>query len=204
MKNLKLILTDEEGSLINYDNMLDDNNISIKYIPSDEFDISYEADGILVGEMLSLNSMEKLKKKIIEKKINNSFILTRAAYYKEWKKIKKMKEFSLFNSLTFLTYDEAVLFADIPKKEECDEKYVNSMIFKLNSFGMANKIVITSVPVKDKGMVTVLSEYGEFDVLDFDFTHKNEYLPSLLLLSDMVKGKKLEESVININKMFDK
>ncbi|MBO5857639.1 MAG: hypothetical protein J6Q87_05275, partial [Clostridia bacterium] len=188
------------GSLKNYENELND----VKYVPSDDFDVSCEADGILVGEMLSLNSMEVLKKKIIEKKINNSFILTRAAYYTDWDKIKKMKEFSLFNSLTFLTYDEAVLFADIPKKEECDEKYVNSMIFKLNSFGMANKLVITSVPVKDKGMVTVLSEYGEFDILDFDFTHENEYLPSLYLLSEMVKGKKLEESVININKMFDK
>jgi hypothetical protein len=200
MKDIKLILTDENGSLKNCENELN----NIKYVPSDDFDVSMDADGIVVGEMLSLNSMEILKKKIIEKKINNSFILTRAAYYKDWDIIKKMKEFCLFNSLTFLTYDEAVLFADIPKKEECEDKYINSMIFKLNSFGMAKQIVITSVPVKDKGNVTVLSEYGEFDVLDFDFVSEKEYLPSVLLLEKMVKGEKLKESVINIHKMFDK
>ena len=200
MKDIKLILTDENGSLKNCENELN----NVEYVPSDDFDVSMEADGIVVGEMLSLNSMEILKKKIIEKKINNSFILTRAAYYKDWDIIKKMKEFCLFNSLTFLTYDEAVLFADIPKKEDCEDRYINSMIFKLNSFGMAKQIVITSVPVKDKGKVTVLSEYGEFDVLDFDFVNEKEYLPSVLLLEKMVEGEKLKESVININKMFDK
>lgn len=187
-----------------------DDNGSLKliypgsYLPfEDGYELSDETDGVLVGHISSYENAEKIKKYIIEKKINGAFILVdidlgeKGSLYPsvDNEMIKKMKELCLFADAVFLNYTEACFFTNLTCIDGLEEKDAQKLIFKLNSFGMANKLIITSVPFKDKGCKTVVSEYGEFEILDDDCVSGDKNLPAVLVFKEMLSGKKVLDAV---------
>ena len=65
---------------------------------------------------------------------------------------------------------------------------------------MANKIVITSVPVEDK-ICMVVSEFGELEIIECEYV-KGEYCGAGDVFSSIVLGKMLEGSNIMDSALF--
>ena len=167
-------------------------------------------DAVITGYIPTVEETEKIKKYVIQKKIEGSFIMINPSLGKDGKinpyfdnsNLKKIKELCLFADIITPNYTEALLMSNLSYKEECDEKDVEGIIFKLNSFGMAHKIVIPSVKIKGRGICTVVSEFGEVELVD----NKNEVAVSpefhskytALILNELLSDKNITDGAKNI------
>jgi len=205
----KIVFTDDNGTL----KLIADKFSEASYLPFDMgYDNDCEPDGIMVGHISSLKNAEKIKKYIISKKINGAFILVNLDLGKNGElfsfadkdMVKKMKELCLFADAIFINYTEACAFANLKYAEECEKIMIEGLIFKLNSFGMANKLIITSVPIEDRGYKTVISEYGECEILENNCVSEEKYLPAALVLDKILSGKKVKSAVSEALKLLYK
>ena len=119
--------------------------------------------------------------------------------------VKKMRELCLYADLVTPNYTEACFLSNLPYKETISKEDVRVLVDKLNSFGIANKLIITSVPVDNKKCI-VVSWYGEIEIIECEYV-KGEYcgagdLFSSVVLGEMLNGKTVKEAAVNAHEIL--
>ena len=208
-KKILLISKDEKNSNLIL-NKLDESGHEI-YPVQQDFSFCFSVldddfDAIISDYIPTVEETETIKKYVIEKKISGSFIMINPVIcdnLSDNSHLKKVKELCLFADIITPTYEEALKLSNLSYKEECEEKDIEVLVFKLNSFGMAHKIVIPAIKIKGRGICTVVSEFGEFELVDnndkdaFALEFHKKYIA--LMLNELLSGKNIVDAVNNIN-----
>ncbi len=155
-------------------------------------------DAVFTGYIPTVAQMEDVKQFIIKNKLEKRLIMVDPVLGDEGKlytffdnaTVKKMRELCLYADVITPNYTEACFLANLPYKEMLTKEQVRILIDKLNAFGMANKIVITSVPVDNK-MCMAVSEFGELEIIECEYV-KGQYCGAGDVFSSVVLGKLLE------------
>ena len=165
-------------------------------------------DAVFTGYIPTVSQMETVKHFMIKNKIEKKLIMVDPVLGDEGKlytffdneTVKKMRELCLYADVITPNYTEACFLANLPYKEMLTKENVRTLIDKLNAFGMANKIVITSVPVEDK-ICMVVSEFGELEIIECDYV-KGEYCGAGDVFSSIILGKLLEGKTIRESALY--
>lgn len=176
--------------------------------------LGVEFDGVYTGYIPSVEQMEKIKHFVIDKKVKGGFILIDPVLgddgqlYKGFdnRTVKKMRELCLFADLVTPNFTEACLLTNCTYKDNCNEKDARILVDRLNAFGMANKIIITSVPFGDKKNM-IVSEYGELEIIECDYVD-GDYcgagdLFASYVMGEMLGGKTVKEAAVNSHSFLE-
>ncbi len=170
--------------------------------------LGVEFDAVFTGYIPTVSQMEDVKQFIIKNKLLKKLVMVdpvlgddgKLYTYFDNATVKKMRELCLYADVITPNYTEACFLANLPYKEKLTRENVRTLIDRLNAFGMANKIVITSVPVEDK-ICMVVSEFGELEIIECEYV-KGEYCGAGDVFSSIVLGKMLEGSNIMDSALF--
>ena len=196
----KIIFIDSNGNYLN----IEKHSENFEYIKSDDFNENIKKPwGICVGGLSDPEVVERIKKIIINYKINGAFVMVSPDIgengnmfsFADKELIKKLKELSLFANAVYLNFTEACAFANFTYKEKCSRENAEALIFKLNSYGMANKLIITDFPGEDGTISSVISEFGECEIIPQSgvICKKAEF--GAYILSELSNGEKIIPAV---------
>ncbi|MBE7020066.1 MAG: pyridoxamine kinase [Ruminococcaceae bacterium] len=160
--------------------------------------LGVDFDAVFTGYIPTVFQMEDIKQFMIKNKLLKKLIMVDPVLGDDGKlytffdntTVKKMRELCLYADVITPNYTEACFLANLPYKEMLTKENVRTLIDKLNAFGMANKIVITSVPVEDKTCM-VVSEFGELEIIECEYV-EGIYCGAGDVFSSILLGKLLE------------
>ena len=187
-------------------------NFDLGYTTKDIFahlkKLDVEFDAVFTGYIPTIEQMEDVKQFVIENKIKEKLILIdpvlgdngKLYTFFDNESIKKMRELCLYADVVTPNFTEACFLAQLPYKEEITKENARLLIDKINTKGIANKIIITSVPIEGKNCM-IVSEYGELEIIECEYI-KGEYcgagdMFSSLVLGEMLNGKAVKEAAIS-------
>lgn len=164
--------------------------------------LDVEFDAVFTGYIPTVEQMEIVKHFIIENKVKGNVVIIdpvlgdggKLYTYFDNNTVKKMRELCLYADIITPNYTEACFLANLPYKEKITKENARTLIDRINAMGMANKIIITSVPVDDKNCM-IVSEFGEMEIIECEYV-KGEYCGAGDVFSSLVLGKYLEEGNI--------
>lgn len=175
--------------------------------------LGVEFDSVFTGYIPTTEQMEDIKQFVIKNKIKGNFILVDPVLGDEGKlytffdnkTVKKMRELCLYADLITPNYTEACFLANLPYKESITEENARALIDRLNSFGIANKIIVTSAPVNGKKCM-IVSEFGEIEIIECEYV-KGEYcgagdMFSSVVLGEMLGGKNVSEAAVSAHNVL--
>ncbi len=167
--------------------------------------LNVEFDAVFTGYIPTTEQMEIVKHFIIENKVNGNLVLIdpvlgddgKLYTYFDNNTVKKMRELCLYADIITPNYTEACFLANLPYKENITKENARTLIDRINAMGIANKIIITSVPIDDKNCM-IVSELGEMEIIECEYV-KGEYCGagdvfSSLVLGQYLKGENILES----------
>ena len=176
-------------------------------------DLGVEFDAVFTGYIPTVSQMETVKQFMIKNKIKEKFVLVDPVLGDDGKlytffddsSVKKMRELCLYADLVTPNFTEACFLAKLPYKETVTRENIRALVDRLNGHGMANKIIITSVPLEDK-MCMVVSEYGELEIIECEYI-KGDYCGagdvfSSVVLGEMLNGKNVKEAAVNAHNVL--
>lgn len=159
--------------------------------------------GICVGGLTDVKEAERIKKIIIKLKVDGAFVFISPDIGEDGELfshcdkalVKKLKELCLFANAVYMNFTEACAFANLVYKEKCNKEDAECLIFKLNAFGMANKLIITDFPNEDGTKSLIVSEFGECELLSQNGNICEKEELSAYILLELSKGEKIIPSV---------
>lgn len=175
--------------------------------------LQVEFDAVFTGYIPTTEQMEIVKQFVIENKIKEKFILIDPVLGDDGKlytffdneTVKKMRELCLYADVVTPNFTEACFLAGLPYKDDINEENARTLIDRINSKGIANKIIITSVPMNGKNAM-IVSEYGELEIVDCEYV-KGEYCGagdafSSIVLGEMLKGRNVKEAAVSAHEIL--
>lgn len=175
--------------------------------------LQVEFDAVFTGYIPTIEQMEVIKQFVIENKIKEKLILIdpvlgdggKLYTYFNNATVKKMRELCLYADVITPNFTEACFLAGLPYKDEITKENARALIDRINSKGIANKIIITSVPIDGRNAM-IVSEYGELEIIDCEYV-KGEYCGagdvfSSVVLGEMLNGKNVREAAVSSHEIL--
>lgn len=174
-------------------------------------------EGIFVGYLGSIKNIDECLKLLKNYKNSNSLTLVDPIFgdngclYGNFTKayVERIKELIKFADIITPNYTEACILCDMPILENCDEKNVENLFYKLGELG-AKDIVITSIPLRDNILGTGIYNQKNNSIKIINSQKQEKSYPGTgdiftsVLLGFILNGMEIEESALKACEFVEK